>query len=350
MISLSHISGLVLGGLLGFIMQRGRFCLAGGIRDFYLFRDGQMIIAILIVISIQSVGLFGLQSLELIILPYTQFLWLATIVGGILFGSGMALAGSCSTGAYYRTAEGLVGSIMAVIGFILSSWLVRLPISKSFFSPITSQVLDSGTITQTFHVSPCVIMPILTSLTIYLAIRHIRLWKPINIAKITAKKRGIGHLLFEARWHPFITAMLVGIIALLAWPASLSAGRIGGLGISGPSAQFFTLLIDGNFKFFNWAGYLLIGLLLGSFIAAKGSQEFRFRNPGWITLVKSFVGGLLMGIGSGLAGGCMLGNTLVNTAWFSWQGWVFIPCIIFGSWLISYFTVIRPWQIKPKRL
>lgn len=134
MISLSHISGLVLGGLLGFIMQRGRFCLAGGLRDFYLFRDGEMIIAILIVISIQSFGLFGLQSLGLVILPYTKFLWLATIVGGILFGSGMALAGSCSTGAYYRTAEGLVGSIIAVIGFILASWFVRLPVSKSFFT------------------------------------------------------------------------------------------------------------------------------------------------------------------------------------------------------------------------
>lgn len=346
MISLSHISGLVLGSLLGFVMQRGRFCLAGGLRDFYLFRDSQMIIAILIVISIQSVGLFGLQSLGLVILPHAKFLWLATIAGGILFGSGMALAGSCSTGAYYRTAEGLVGSIVAVISFILSSWLVRLPVSKSFFSPITSKALDSGTITQTFHVSPYIIMLILISLTIYLAIRHIRQWKHINVAKITAKKAGISHLLFEARWHPFITAMLVGIIALLAWPASLSAGRIGGLGISGPSAQLFSLLIDGNLKFFDWAGYLLIGLLLGSFVAAKGSQEFRFRNPGLTTMVKSFIGGLFMGIGSGLAGGCMLGNTLVNTAWFSWQGWVFIPCIIFGSWLTSYFTVIRPWQIK----
>jgi len=189
-------------------------------------------------------------------------------------------------------------------------------------------------------------MLILISLTIYLVIRHIRQWKQINVAKITAKKAGISHLLFEARWHPFITAMLVGIIALLAWPASLSAGRIGGLGISGPSAQLFSLLINGNLKFFDWAGYLLIGLLLGSFIAAKGSQEFRFRNPGLTTVVKSFIGGLFMGIGSGLAGGCMLGNTLVNTAWFSWQGWVFIPCIIFGSWLTSYFTLIRPWQIK----
>ncbi|HGJ5877377.1 MAG TPA: hypothetical protein ACHBX0_14665 [Arsenophonus sp.] len=41
MISLSHISGLILGGTLGFVMQRGRFYLAGGLRDFYLFRDSK---------------------------------------------------------------------------------------------------------------------------------------------------------------------------------------------------------------------------------------------------------------------------------------------------------------------
>lgn len=58
MISLSHLSGLFLGVLLGFVMQRGRFCLAGGLRDLYLFRDSRMLIAILIVISVQSIGLF----------------------------------------------------------------------------------------------------------------------------------------------------------------------------------------------------------------------------------------------------------------------------------------------------
>ncbi len=51
-----------------------------------------------------------------------------------------------------------------------------------------------------------------------------------------------------------------------------------------------------------------------------------------------------MGIGSGLAGGCMPGNTVVNTAGFSWQAWLFIPCILFGSCLVSYFTLMRPYH------
>lgn len=341
MISLSHLSGLFLGVLLGFVMQRGRFCMAGGLRDLYLFRDNRMLIAILIAISIQSVGLFIFSYFEIAKIPNSAFPWLATIIGGILFGIGMGCAGSCSTGAYYRAAEGLIGSILAVIGFIISSWLIRQPILKNLFQPITAPKFDRGTITQTFNIPPYIAIIVLVVVTTILVSRHIKKSASIKIPKMKAKKTGIAHILFEARWHPFVSAIVIGIIALLAWPSSLADGRIGGLGISGTSAQLFTLVTEGNLKFFNWAGFLLMGIFIGAFIAAKGSNEFRLRNPGIKTISKSFAGGLLMGIGSGLAGGCMLGNTLVNTAWFSWQGWVFIPCIIIGSWIVSYFTIIR---------
>ena len=342
MISLSHLSGLFLGILLGFVMQRGRFCMAGGLRDLYLFRDSRMLIAILIVISIQSIGLFALSHFGFAKIPTDAFPWLATIVGGIIFGIGMACASSCSTGAYYRAAEGLIGSILAVIGFIVASWLIRQPTLKSAFQPITAHKLENGTITQTFNISPYVAIIILVVVTSWLVFRHLQKSAAIKMPKMKAKRSGLAHLLFEARWHPFISAVVIGVIALLAWPSSLSDGRVGGLGISGPSAQLFSLITEGNLKFFNWAGFLLIGIFVGAFIAAKGSREFKIRNPGAPVIIKSFAGGLFMGIGSGLAGGCMLGNTLVNTAWFSWQSWVFIPCILFGSWFVSYFTIIRP--------
>ena len=99
MISLSHLSGLFLGVLLGFVMQRGRFCLAGGLRDLYLFRDSRMLIAILIVISVQSIGLF-IFLISVLQNPGGTFpgwqLWPADY-----FWHGDGICGSCSTGAYY---------------------------------------------------------------------------------------------------------------------------------------------------------------------------------------------------------------------------------------------------------
>ncbi len=62
MISLSHLSGLFLGVFPGFVMQRSRFCPAGELHDLYLFCDSRMLIAILIVISVPSIGLFTFSS------------------------------------------------------------------------------------------------------------------------------------------------------------------------------------------------------------------------------------------------------------------------------------------------
>jgi uncharacterized membrane protein YedE/YeeE len=339
------MTGLILGFLLGFIMQRGRFCMAGGLRDVYLFKDYRMVIAILIAISIQSAGLLIFVPQGLAALPTGPFFWLATVVGGVLFGAGMSFAGSCSTGAYYRAAEGLAGSLLAVVGFIISSWFIRHTAVKPLIKPLKDYRTEAGAITDTLHIAPWLAALALCLLTLYLAWRHLN--KPaLPVAKLKARRTGMAHLLFEARWHPFVSAALIGVVALLAWVSSLASGRPGGLGISGPSAQLFSLIFEGKSGFFGWAGYLLMGIVLGALLAAAGSRELKFRYPGHLTAVKSLAGGLLMGVGSGLAGGCMLGNTLVNTAWFSWQGWVFIPAIFVGSWFISYFTLIRPMNLN----
>ena len=47
-----------------------------------------------------------------------------------------------------------------------------------------------------------------------------------------------------------------------------------------------------------------------------------------------------------LAGGCSIGNGLVETAFFSWQGWVSLPLMILGTWVAAYFTIIRPQRLK----
>ena len=339
------MTGLLLGFLLGFIMQRGRFCMAGGLRDLYLFKDTRMLIAILIVISIQSLGLIFFVDRGWATLPGGQFFWLATLVGGVLFGMGMALAGSCSTGAWYRAAEGLAASIAAVAGFVISSWLIRLPGAKPLVASLKSWRTDDATLTSTFHISPLTASILLCLLTLALAVHHLKKSSP-PVARLKPKRSGLMHWLFEARWHPFASALLIGAIALLAWGSSMASGRAGGLGISGPSAQLFSLLVEGKTGFFGWAGYLLTGIFVGALAAALGSRECRLRYPGHRQVAKGACGGLLMGIGSGIAGGCMLGNTLVNTAWFSWQGWAFIPAILLGSWLVNYVLIIRPMNLS----
>ena len=59
------LTGLFCGALLGFVMQRGRFCLTGGFRDMYIAKDNRMFYALLIAIAVQSVGVYTLIHLGL---------------------------------------------------------------------------------------------------------------------------------------------------------------------------------------------------------------------------------------------------------------------------------------------
>ncbi|WP_136605212.1 YeeE/YedE family protein [Paenibacillus dokdonensis] len=336
------LTGLLCGALLGFVMQRGRFCLTGGFRDMYLTKDNRMFYALLIAISIQSIGVFALIQFGLIDFSAGDFPWIATILGSFIFGIGIILAGGCATGTWYRAGEGLIGSWIALFGYMAMSAIMKsgalVPVNdgiKKYDAPVNS-------IPETFGLSVWPFIAALSIITIVLVIRQLR--KPkVAIPSMKAKRKGLNHLLFEKRWHPFFTAILVGLIALLAWPLSEATGRMSGLGITTPSANILQYLVTGDRdKYVNWGMFLVLGIFLGSFIAAKGSREFRFRAPDAKTAISSFSGGILMGFGASWAGGCSIGNGLVMTAMMTWQGWVSLVFMILGTWTASCFVFVRP--------
>lgn len=332
--------GMICGFLLGFVLQRGRFCMVSAYRDIYLTKDNRLFIATLIAIAIQSIGVYALADLGWIRLAEVPFTWLAAIIGGFLFGVGIVMAGGCATGTWYRAGEGLVGSWIALFAYMLGSAATRagflLPVNEKLSEPRASDVF----IYETFGVSPWVLIVLLTGIVAFAVWRHLR--RPsLPVPTLKPRKKGLAHLLFEKRWHPFVTAILVGLIAVLAWPMSEATGRMFGLGITGPSGNIMRYLITGDVKLLDWGVFLVLGILVGSYVAAKGSGEFRWRIPDMKTLRNNFIGGLLMGFGAGIAGGCTIGNGLVNTGLLTWQGWVATPCIILGTWTATYFLIVR---------
>lgn len=343
------LTGLFVGLLLGFVMQRGRFCITGAFRDMYVTKSNKMFIALLIAITIQSIGLFALREFGIVEIPAENFAPFAVISGAFLFGIGIILAGGCATGTWYRAGEGLIGSWVALFTYMLLSAMMRSGPLGDFNVAAKSISTEQKTIYESLNISPWLLVALLALTTGFLVFKQLS--KPkVKVATLKPKKTGIAHLLFEKRWDPFFTATLVGLIALIAWPLSVATGRNFGLGITGPSANIMQFLVTGESKFINWGVFLVLGILIGSFIAAKGSNEFRFRVPDVKTILYSAVGGVLMGIGATLAGGCSIGNGLVETAFFSWQGCISLPVMILGTWVAAYFTIIRPRQANVSRV
>jgi uncharacterized protein len=335
------LTGILCGGLLGFVMQRGRFCLTGGFRDMYIAKDNRMFYALLIAIIIQSIGVYALIQAGVIEYSAGAFSWLGTIAGSFVFGIGIVLAGGCATGTWYRAGEGLIGSWIALFGYMVMSAIMKSGPLAGLNQSIQSVQAGKNSIAESTGLSVWVFIVLLAVIVLWIVVREQR--KPkVAIPAMKPKRKGLAHLLFEKRWHPFFTAVLVGLIALLAWPLSAATGRVFGLGITTPSANIIQFLVNGDLSILNWGVFLVLGIFLGSFIAAKASREFRFRMPDTKTGIRSFIGGNLMGFGASIAGGCSIGNGLVMTAMMTWQGWIGLLFMILGTWTASYFIFVRP--------
>ncbi|PAF54211.1 hypothetical protein BKH42_01500 [Helicobacter sp. 13S00482-2] len=341
------LTGIICGILLGFVLQRGRFCIVGAYRDIILSKKMTVFVAIFIAILIQSIGIFLLENTGVIKINHQPFFWLSTILGGLVFGFGMVLAGGCATGTWYRAGEGLIGSYVALFFYMLGAAMVKFGVFKPIDEGLKKYQITDSTIYQSLDLSPLVLIIVLFFIVVFLMYKEFK--KPkLKIARLTARKTGISHWLFEKSWHPFITATLVGLIAILAWPLSYATGREFGLGITTPSANIIGFLTTGDTNLVDWGVFLVLGIFIGSFIAAKGANEFKFRIPDKKILAENTLGGLLMGFGASIAGGCTIGNGFVETAIFSYQGWISMICFLIGSFIATYITIIRPSKLKLK--
>ena len=104
---------------LGFTLQKSRFCFASSFRDLFMFGSGHNMKAVLLALSIASIGFLGILKWILPdpvpgefpssahVLPFG----ISTLIAGTVFGIGMVIAGGCVSGTIYRIAEGYIASI-----------------------------------------------------------------------------------------------------------------------------------------------------------------------------------------------------------------------------------------------
>ena len=117
---LSALIGLIGGILLGLAARMGRFCTLGAIEDATYggsqIRVRMWSIALgLSIISVHFLSNFGLiNSLESLYLS-TEWNPYSSVLGGLLFGYGMAICGNCGYGALARLGGGDLRSFVIVL-------------------------------------------------------------------------------------------------------------------------------------------------------------------------------------------------------------------------------------------
>ncbi len=102
-------AAIIVGGFaIGFVLHRSRLCLSRVVREPLMTGDGQMTKAFIMAIAIGA--LIGSVLLQAgVIDPYVAIparFWAGSLVGGLIFGTGMVFAGGCASGTLWRMGEG----------------------------------------------------------------------------------------------------------------------------------------------------------------------------------------------------------------------------------------------------
>lgn len=111
----------------GFILQKSRFCFTAAMRDPYLTGGTAITNAVLIALAITSIGFTAIKYGDFIkgvpisgqsyIVPIS----IATVLGALMFGIGMVIAGGCASGTLMRVGEGFSMLLLTLFFFIIGS-------------------------------------------------------------------------------------------------------------------------------------------------------------------------------------------------------------------------------------
>lgn len=344
------VSGLVVGLIFGFVLQRGRFCMNSAFRDIIVMKDYTLVKAVGLAIVVQMIGFHLFAQIGVFQLNPKPLLWGAVIFGGFLFGVGMVLAAGCASGTTYRVGEGMMGSFFALIGLMIGgvatssgalSWLDS-NLKTGVFKVITTSDLgvDPGSLLKTgntsltlanvFSLDPWIFVAILAVI-----ILAVLIWK--RGEEETKAERTLYERVFKMGWNWWITGIAVGIVGILAFLAFKNYA----LGISGGWFGFLNTLLQGDLDLLNWFTFLVIGVVVGAAIAAVIAGEAKLRAPNAKRLLQQFIGGLIMGIGATIGTACNIGHILSGIPQLSLGSILGGIFIILGCWTSAYIMFMR---------
>ncbi len=301
----SVVLGLAIGVVYGLLAQRSRFCLRRGVTGAWkdcLPALGTWVMALATAIAGTQLAIVAdLISLETHRFLAHQLPVLAIVAGGAMFGAGMACSGGCISRLAVLAGTGNLRSMVVLIVLAIAAHATM----KGAFAPVRTVLgsvsLDLGGV---------------VSLTEFPA-GQILIWAVALVAAVFAwrSRAPAGHL---------VMAALIGLLVPLGWIGTgflllddFDPIPLESLGYTGSMATTLFWLVAASAVPAGFGTGLIAGTLAGSLVAAVMSSEFEwkgFDNPGRTGRYLS--GGILMGVGGVLAGGCSVGAGLsgVSTA------------------------------------
>lgn len=297
---LALVAGALAGVVLGYVLQRGQLCfhsvfrglLEGRPRRFQVWALGVAVAAV--GLAVQAAVSPGLMSTSLPLRPVSN------IVGGLVFGIGMAVAASCVSGLFYKLGAGMLGALVGLAGWAAGELLAN---QVSFGD---DRLLAGRETLPTLLGLPRLAVAVVVAG----AVAAVLAWR--------ARWRWVG------LWGRLSIGVALGLAAIWTW---IMAGWAG-VDFGASSVGAVTSLVRGNPNW--WQVAFLLALIPGATIAARTSGGWRLRGEVPVRYAQLAAGGVLLGAGARWAGGCNLGHALSGVAQLNLSSLLVVAAMIAG--------------------
>lgn len=326
---LAALVGLTGGIVLGLSARLGEFCTLGALETAVYGRDQRRLRLWGIVLGVAILGTQGGAMAGWIDLGatfYHTIAWnpLASIVGGLVFGYGMAMAGNCGFGALVRFGGGdlrslVVVVVMGIFGFVALSGPLA-PLRIALFPEVAAM-------------GPQGIVQDLNGLT---GLPAVLIFAILGLACMAwalyyAPLRQSPRLMF---WGVAAGAAVVWCFAGTTWVGDESLGAVGveGPSFTAPVGRTLVFLMTSTAGGITFSVGLVVGVMVGALIGSISRGLFQWEaceDPR--ELGRQVGGAVLMGIGGVVAMGCSVGQGVTAFAALAWSGPVTLLAIAGGA-------------------
>lgn len=316
--SIIGLLGLLGGFVIGALVQRSRLCTFGAMEDALIGQDWRRMkvfgLALgVAVLATQALIVGGNLDPDRVTYVPGSLPIVGLILGGILFGIGMALVGTCGFGSLVRLGTGDLRALIVVIVFgtvayamlrgILSGF--RIGVIEHWALPMPGPSA-SDLVTQLSRLLGLETWSVLPRTGFAFALAALLFGLALSDRRLRRAKR-------------LLTAGLaLGLVTGLGWattgwwsdPFDLHQ-RPQSLTFVAPIARALFGVLAGQDSIVDFGIASVAGVVLGAMLASLVAREFRWEAfDDHHEMRRHLVGAVLMGLGGVLAGGCTIGQGL----------------------------------------
>jgi len=316
------LGGAVIGVGFGVFAQRSRFCLHAASVEVSRGILGKSLAIWLLVfstamIATQALYLLGWFDSGNVRQLNNRGSLSGAIIGGLLFGCGMTLTRACVSRMLVLSSTGNLRAVLSALVFACVAQASRdgllSPIRMALSSVWTLDGNDRDLLSMTGagHGGGVLFGCLWMVAAISIAIRHrMSMWRCVIGA-------AVGLMVAAAWWFNYAVST-----------TSFEMVPVHSLSFTAPSSDILMFVLSPPGSKFTFDLGLIPGVVVGSFLAAAWARELWLeRLQSGPSIMRSMLGGAMMGFGGVMAGGCEVGAGVSGASIFVVTSWVVLGCM-----------------------